>query len=267
MAIIETVKTDTFEMRYFRFGTGDKIFVILPGLSIQSVMNSADEIAKNYACFAEEYTTYVFDRRTTLPEVYTIQDMAEDTAEVIRILGLKDLYVFGASQGGMIAMTMTIKHPELVKKLVLGSTAAKVKTDKDIAVDPWLSLAEAGDRVGLYLNFCKSIYPAEMYEQYKDMLKNIGESITDAELAKFIIMANAAKDFDVLDQLDQITCPVFVIGAEDDQVVGPEATAQMAEKLKDHENFRLYVYPAGYGHAAFDTAPDYKDRMMEFFRD
>ena len=87
MAVIEIVKTDTFEMRYFRFGTGDKTFVILPGLSIQSVMNSADDIAKNYACFTQEYTTYVFDRRTTLPEVYTIQDMAEDTAEAIRILG------------------------------------------------------------------------------------------------------------------------------------------------------------------------------------
>lgn len=65
---IETVKTDRFSMDFFRFGNGDKPLVILPGLSVQSVMGAADAIADAYRSLADCYTIYVFDRRTDLPE-------------------------------------------------------------------------------------------------------------------------------------------------------------------------------------------------------
>ena len=42
---IETVRTEAFAMNFFRFGNGKKTLVILPGLSIQSVMGAADAIA------------------------------------------------------------------------------------------------------------------------------------------------------------------------------------------------------------------------------
>ena len=35
---IETVRTESFSMDYFRFGHGKETLVILPGLSVQSVM-------------------------------------------------------------------------------------------------------------------------------------------------------------------------------------------------------------------------------------
>ena len=37
---VETVKTDAFSMDYVRFGSGKRTFVILPGLSVQSVMGA-----------------------------------------------------------------------------------------------------------------------------------------------------------------------------------------------------------------------------------
>ena len=39
---IKTVQTDGFEMEYFCFGHGKEPLVILPGLSVQSVMGAAD---------------------------------------------------------------------------------------------------------------------------------------------------------------------------------------------------------------------------------
>ena len=42
---IETVKTASFTMQYFRFGTGETTLVILPGLSVQSVMRAASAVA------------------------------------------------------------------------------------------------------------------------------------------------------------------------------------------------------------------------------
>ena len=77
---IETVKTDTFEMDYFRFGTGKTPFVMLPGLSVKSIMNSADSIAVVYKIFAEDFTVYCFERTKFLNENYTIEMLADDTA-------------------------------------------------------------------------------------------------------------------------------------------------------------------------------------------
>ena len=86
---------------------------------------------------------------------------------------------------------------------------------------------------------------------------------TDDEMARFVIVAEGAKGFDVLDDLCKIECPVLLIGSEDDNVLGDEATKQIAEKLDGHPGFELHMYD-GYGHAAYDMAPDYKERMQTF---
>jgi len=51
------------------------------------------------------------------PEQYRLGDMGEDTAGLIRELGLAPAHVIGASMGGMIAQTLAAEHPELVTSL------------------------------------------------------------------------------------------------------------------------------------------------------
>ena len=136
--LIETAVTDSFSMDYFSFGNGAKTLVILPGLSAQSVMISADAIASAYSIMADDFTVYVFDRRKELPPDYTVDDMAKDGAAAILSAGLSRVSIFGASQGGMIAMKIAASHPELVEKLVLGSTAARVTDEGFKVIGKWL---------------------------------------------------------------------------------------------------------------------------------
>ena len=55
-ASVKTVSVENMEMDYIVFGEGDKSFIILPGLSIHSVMGSAELIAEAYKDFTDEYT-------------------------------------------------------------------------------------------------------------------------------------------------------------------------------------------------------------------
>ena len=262
--LIETVKTNRFSMDFFRFGNGNKTLVILPGLSVQSVMGAADAIAEAYRSLTDYYTIYDFDRRTDLPEAYSVRDMARDTAEAFQALGLKQVYLFGASQGGMIALVLAIEHPELVGKMVLGSSSAHVKEDQYSVIEGWISLAKAGDREGLYLAFGTEIYPPSVFEQVRDALIAAAETVTDSDLKRFIILAEGTKGFDVVSELDKIQCPVLALGVFEDSVLDSDATMEIAEKLDERSDFRLYIY-TGYGHAAFDTAPDYRQRILRFF--
>jgi pimeloyl-ACP methyl ester carboxylesterase len=48
---------------------------------------------------------------------YTLGDMAEDAAGLLRELDLAPAHVVGASMGGMIAQTLAARHPEAVRSL------------------------------------------------------------------------------------------------------------------------------------------------------
>lgn len=259
-AQIETIHTGSFSMDYCRFGRGAGTLVILPGLSVESVMNYADAVAEAYRPLADDFTVYVFDRRKELPAAYSVFEMAEDTAAAIRSLGLEHICLFGASQGGMIAMTITLENPDLVSKLILGSTSACLEPEQYQTVDRWVQLAKTRNAKDLYLAFGEAIYPPAVFEQSGDLLAAAAESVTDEDLRRFVILAEGMKGFDVSGRLPEIACPVLVLGSEDDQVLAADASRRIANLVTDCQ---LYMYD-GYGHAAYDTAPNYKERILRF---
>ncbi len=261
----ETIRTDNFSMDFFRFGRGARTLVILPGLSVKRVTDSADTVAQQYVSMTEEFTIYVFERRNDLPEIYTVRDMARDTAEAIRALGLRDICLFGASQGGMMAMVIAADNPDLVSRLALGSTSSYLEEERCVALDHWLTLARERRSEELFRSFGDLIYTPEMFHLIEPIFIKAAESVTDDDLDRFVIIGGGAKGFDARDDLDKISCPVLVLGANDDKVLGVEASLFIAEKLSGKPGFSMHIYEDGYGHAAYDTAPDYRKRLMNFF--
>jgi pimeloyl-ACP methyl ester carboxylesterase len=53
----------------------------------------------------------------------TYEQMADDTAALTRHLGIDNADVVGCSMGGGIALQVAIRHPDLVRKLVVASTS------------------------------------------------------------------------------------------------------------------------------------------------
>ncbi len=260
---IRTVKTDAFSMDYFSFGHGEKTLVILPGLSVQSVMASADAVAEAYQPLTDAFTIYVFDRRNELPATYSVSQMAQDTAEALETLGLEQVNLFGASQGGMMALEIAIHHPQLVRRLALGSTSAEITPEQFGTIDNWIGLAREKDAEGLYLAFGEALYPTEVFEQSRELLCALAATVTDEDLARFVILAEGMRGFSA-DDVEKISCPVLILGSSDDRVLGGDASKQIAQRLSGHTETELFLYD-GYGHAVYDTAPDYKDRLSRFF--
>jgi pimeloyl-ACP methyl ester carboxylesterase len=249
-------------MNYLKFGTGDKTLVMLPGLSVKSVLLMGDAVKNAFRAFDKDYTIYLIDRREDVPPVYTVADMARDTAEKMKELGLEDVCLFGASQGGMMAILIAAWYPELVHKLVLGSTAAKISDLGNSVIGGWVSLSEKRDGEALYLDFLKKVYPAYLFDQFKDIFIATGKSVTEEEFARFIIIAKGAVGFDATYELDKIKCPVLVVGSEDDAVLGSAVSYDIARCL----GCRIHMYK-DYGHDCYDTAPDFRDRMFNFFNE
>jgi 3-oxoadipate enol-lactonase len=56
------------------------------------------------------------------PAPYSIEQMADDVGSVVESCGAGGAVVVGASMGGYIAMTLAVRRPDLVERLVLVST-------------------------------------------------------------------------------------------------------------------------------------------------
>lgn len=261
---IEKVSLNGFSMKFFRFGKGEKTMVIIPGLSVQSVMGLSAAISREYDVMKEDFTVFVIDRREELPPVYTVVDMADDTVKVIEALGLRDIFLFGTSQGGMIAMKIALERPDLVSKLALGSTVSEVPDDRFGLIEKWIRLAKERKKTELYLSFGEAIFPQSVFKKQRLTLMLAAKTVSARDLERFTILAEGIRGFNVTDRLDEIRCPTLVICSRDDKVLGEEAAELTEKALKDRQNISLYFYD-GYGHAAYDTAPDYRERIHSFF--
>ena len=258
---VKTADAGERTMNYISFGKGEKSFIILPGISVHSVLGSGEAIAAAYSAFCDDYTIYVFDRANDMPQGYTVRDMAEDTAKAMQSLGIENADIFGASQGGMIELYLAIDHPELVHAMVLGSTLARGNDTISALIDEWIELAENKNETGLLESFADNVYSQATLDAYRDTLISSNLGITDGEYERFIIQAEACKSFDCYDELGSVSCPALVLGSEGDRVVTAQGSKDIAEAL----GCEIYLYDESYGHGVYDEAPDYRQRCLDFF--
>ena len=76
------------QIDYAVFGKGTRPMVILPGLSLRDVKGAGFGLALMYRLFAKDYRVYVLDKKADIPEGCTVKDLADDTAVVMKALGI-----------------------------------------------------------------------------------------------------------------------------------------------------------------------------------
>ena len=258
--ITGTVEGKGFLMDYFSFGDGTQPFVLLPGVSLLPITPLAELVAKQYRRFHDGYKTYLFDRKHDVVDGYSVEDMADDTAEAMRLLGIKGAYVMGTSQGGMIGQILAAKYPELVAKLVLCCTISSANEVTVNTLSKWVNIAKTGDVYALNMAFFRNIYSDAFLAKNADTLEKVAIVGEADDVRRFIALANACLGFDARPLLGEIKCDCLVVGSEIDKVVGAEPSRRLAERL----GCDLIMY-GQYGHAAFDEAPDLHDHILDFF--
>ena len=255
----EKIVTDGISISYFRFGHGKRTMIILPGLSVKSIMLYGEMIADAFEAFNDDFEVYVFDRRENLPAFYSVSNMADDYIKAFDALGLKDVSLYGASQGGMISLSIAIKRPDLVSAMVIGSSASRQTEASKALVSEWNRLAREENEDALIESFASKVYSKGFYETYGEAITASLKGITKEEFRRLDILTAEMAGFDVFDDLDLIECPVLVMCGREDAVLGAEPSIEMAEKM----GWQLVVFEE-YGHAVYDETEEYKMLAKDF---
>lgn len=251
------------EMDYIRFGSGARTLVMLPGVGdgLKTVRGMALPFALLYRALAKDFTVYVFSRRRALPRQFTTREMAEDCSAAMAALQLSDAAVVGVSQGGMIAQHLAAAHPELVAKLVLAVTAPRANHMVETACQGWIAMAERGDYAALLRDTAEKTYTAEYLAKAKAGLAVTSRLGRPKDFTRFILEAQACMTHDGTEVLGKIACPTLVIGAEEDKIVGCEASRELSEAIPDAS---LSLFPR-YGHGVYEETEAFHRYVREAF--
>ena len=249
---------------YIRFGTGTKNLVMLPGLGdgLRTTKGTALPMALYYRRLAKDYTVYMISRKSDLPEGYSTRDMARDLKTAMEELGIEKTSLVGISMGGMIAQHFAADYPQMLEKLVLVVTCCRENPILLESLEDWISCARSGDHTALMDSNLRRIYSENYYRKNKWMVPITGALTKPKSYDRFFIMSDACRSHDTFDRLPLISVPTLVIGGEQDQSLGGDASRELAARIPGAQ---LKMYPQ-WGHGLYEEAKDFLSVITEFLQ-
>jgi 3-oxoadipate enol-lactonase len=269
-------KVDTIELYYEEHGSGEPLLLIM-GLA-------ADSMAWLFQVpeFSKHYRTIVFDNRgvgrsSKPPGPYTISQMADDTAALLDVLGIARAHVVGVSMGGMIAQELVLRHPRLVRGLVLACTYPE--PDADIERQRQFSVQELGGRVSAGGDIqidLQAFDPMAFFQQLLPLAFN--QEFIEKELPKIMPLFAGALQYGfsmeailgqvaavmshkATDRLHQIAAPTLVITGDADRLVPPANSEILAKHIP---GARLVKIPGGSHGFNFETPEVFNREVLGF---
>lgn len=257
-----TVEVQGLEFDCIQFGRGQHPLVMIQGLNTNGIKGAGLSLALMYRIFAKKYKVYLFDRRKYVPSGFTIEDMALDMILIMDKLGLKEADVLGVSQGGMIAQYLAAHRPDLVRKMVLAVTASRNNEMMIQTVTNWMEMTKKKQFDLLVSDMAEKMYTEAYVRRYRLFLPLLTLLQKPKDIERFLILAQACLTCEAYNILKDIQCPVLVIGAKQDQVLSGEASIELADQL----GCQLYLYEK-LGHAAYEEAKDFHQRVLHFYNE
>src|SRR5918999_1407424 len=218
---------------------------------------------------AGRYRLTAFDNRgagrTAMPQApATVEAMADDAAGVLRALDIPAAHVAGFSGGSIIAQELALRHPELVRSLVLQSTWTVMDAymRRFAELVRWLVDAAPSERAFLRWFFTFIYTPRAHNDGTVDQIieevlafphKQAPEN-TQRTLDAFL-------DHDTSDRLAQIAAPTLVLAGGLDPTSRPELCRAVAQLIPGAE-FQLMEQES---HQPFQEAPDDWNARVDAF--
>lgn len=187
----------------------------------------------------------------------SLDDFTDVAAAVIRRYagsgaGGPRAHLLGVSWGGVLALRLAVRHPELVAGLIVADSSLGSATDPEKAAamrERAAELAESGPRAFAGRRGPRLVSP----EAPPALVRHVVDTMADAiRLPGYGHAAESMAAADLGPQLAAITAPTLVLCGDRDRVTGAEASQAIAGGI--HRS--AYVILHGAGHLAHQERPE-----------
>jgi 3-oxoadipate enol-lactonase len=190
--------------------------------------------------FEKQFRLLRYDMRghresSSPPPPYSVAELAGDLSSLADFLGIDRFHLCGLSIGGMIGMTLALRTPGRLRKLVLCSTATKIGTHES-----WNTRIETVRTKGM--KEVARTTPARWFtpafqSSSPDVVAATMRILESLDPEGYIGGCCAVRDFDARQDVANIRVPTLVISGTHD----PAATPADGHFLADHIPGARYV--------------------------
>ncbi len=260
------IKANGINIYYEIHGQGEPLILIM------GLRRNAEWWYCQIPTLSKHFQVVVFDNRgagrSDQPDMdYSISLFADDTAALMKGLGLSSAHVLGISMGGYIAQELAINYPEMVQRLILGCTgpggSRAVMMSQELLTK---FTANQGLPPEDILRKDMDIYFSERFIQGRP--EKIKEFIEISlryyqPLQAFLRQFAACQEHDTFERLQRITQPTLIITGDDDPLV-PPGNSRLLKKMIPRA--RLEFFPAGRHCFFMEFASQFNRQVIDFFK-
>ncbi len=220
-----------------------------------------DHLVANYRCISFDFRGH--GKSKSPQDGYDLDTLTEDIAQLINKLKCYPCHFIGFSMGGMVALRLAIKYPDLIKSLILIDTSSEPEPkDKMLRNKAMLLVAKhiglaplAGKVMSMFFGpeFLKDPNRGVLRETWKNHFKS-NDRVGIVKAVKGVIFREG-----ITGELGSISHPATIMVGENDQLTD----LIKAEILQNHlKNASLHVIPRA-GHMSPVEEPAIVNSILE----
>ncbi len=255
------ISVGSLQLYYLEQGQGATV-LFLHGLG-----SAAADWQLQFPVFAPQYRVIAPDLRAHGQSeagafYWTVQDLADDVAELLERLQAAPAHVVGLSLGGCVAQALAVRRPALVRTLTLVNSFGRLRTEAR-----WHGRLLALERLWLLCFGPIAVHAAVIADSL--FPKPDQAPFRAAALARlsqnsrrtYFAALRAILAFDIRPQLPALRCPTLVVAGDRDLTVALSAKEELCRLIPGAK----LVVVADSGHATpYDQAEYFNQTLMEF---
>lgn len=175
----------------------------------------------------------------------TLGQLAEDAARLLDELAQRHVIDgpvvwVGISMGGMIGQELAIRHPAMLRGLVLANTTAQYPEASRIALDQRLDLVSRAGLPAIADATMNRFFTADFQAQQAATVARIRRLLLACDPQGYVACAAAVRDVDTTARLGQIKTPTLVLAGESDEGTPVAWARDLADGI---QGARLHTLP------------------------
>lgn len=160
---------------------------------------------------------------------YSIAQLADDLIQLLDRLQLQTVHVCGLSMGGMVGMSIALREPDRLRKLILCNTAPKIGTP-----ETWnarINAVRTGGMAAVVESVLERWFTSDFRTMSPEALEQTRQMLLRSPLEGYVACCAAVRDMDARESIASIRIPTLIISGTQDPVTPPSDAQYMADKI------------------------------------
>jgi 3-oxoadipate enol-lactonase len=192
------------------------------------------ELAKEYRVLAPDLRGH---GQTVAPagSLFSFDELEGDLVRLLDAKSIESVFVVGLSGGALLALRLTLDHPERVRGLVMISAASYTDNHTRSIAQRWAQTLNEDGRDAFGLRLLKDLYYPDWIEEHLDFADAVRANVEKQDFGPAHRWSAAMEKFDERNRIASVRVPTLIVQAMDDQVVDASHGRILRQSIPDSQ--------------------------------